>query len=106
MRMLDSFMILLLLVSGASLVACEKEPPPQTFQAHGIVEAVEVEQGAIVIAHDEIPGFMEAMSMTFKAPHPIMLKNVQPGDEVNFSLMLARDGLYIMTIEPVAKKSG
>ena len=106
MRMLDSFMTFLLLAPLVVLSACEKEPPPQTFQAHGIVETVEVEQGSIAIAHDEIPDFMQAMTMTFKVPHPIMLKNIQPGDEVNFSLMLARDGLYLVTIEPVVKKSG
>jgi protein SCO1/2 len=104
--MLDSFMIFLLLAPLVSLIACEKEPPPQTFQAHGVVESVEKEQGSITIAHDEIPDFMQAMTMKFEVPHPIMLKNIQPGDEVNFSLMLARDGLYLMTIEPVAEKSG
>ena len=105
MRMLDSFTTFLLLVPLVSLLACEKEPSPQTFQAHGIVEAVEAEQGSIVIVHDEIPDFMQAMAMTFKVPHPIMLKDIQPGDEVNFSLMLARDGVYLMTIEPGPEKA-
>ena len=105
MRMLNRCMISLLLVSVISLSACEKEPPPQVFQAHGIVETVEVEQGSITIAHDEISDFMRAMTMTFKVPHPIMLKNIQPGDEVNFSLMLAKDGVYLVEIEPVAEQA-
>lgn len=80
--------------------ACTDKPAsPELFYAYGTIESIEVEKGTIVIAHEDIPDLMEAMTMTFTVPHPIMLKDLQPGDKVDFTLMQAQGGLHITEIE-------
>ncbi len=42
--------------------------------------------GKITIAHDAIPNLqMDAMTMVFKAADPVMVKDVKPGDAIQFT---------------------
>jgi Cu(I)/Ag(I) efflux system protein CusF len=52
----------------------------------GIVEKVDTAEGKITIDHGPIPNLnMDAMTMVFRAQDPAMLKQVQPGDKVQFT---------------------
>ena len=58
----------------------------KTVSASGKVLAVVLESGEIVIAHEEIKGFMDAMTMGYKVSSSSMLKAVHPGDTVQFTI--------------------
>jgi Cu(I)/Ag(I) efflux system protein CusF len=52
----------------------------------GKVEKVDTAQGKITIDHGPIPNLnMDAMTMVFRAQDPAMLKQVKPGDKVQFT---------------------
>lgn len=44
------------------------------------------------IAHDEIPGYMMAMTMSFEPRSPDQLKGLAPGDRVVFTFTSTDDG--------------
>ena len=59
----------------------------QTWQVTGVVRAVVPDIGLIVLTHGEIAGFMPAgMTMGFKVAQPGMLRQVEAGDVVRFTL--------------------
>jgi Cu/Ag efflux protein CusF len=59
---------------------------PKVVTAPGNVIAVIPENGEIVLEHDEIKGFMEAMTMGYKVSSPSMLTSVKAGDKVEFTI--------------------
>jgi protein SCO1/2 len=83
----------LCLVLAVGLAGCERpapSPPPSanaaTYEVRGVVQQVDVERGTALIAHEEIPGYMEAMTMSFTAARAAELAKVQPGDMLAFRL--------------------
>lgn len=56
-----------------------------TFPAHGVVRDVLVEEGQISIEHEDIPGLMPAMTMSFDAD-PELIATLEPGQRIDFSV--------------------
>lgn len=47
----------------------------------------------VVVSHEEIPGYMAAMTMTFDVQDPLELSKIQPGDRISFRMRVtAEDG--------------
>ena len=46
----------------------------------------------MTIRHEEIPGFMDAMTMPFTLKDPKDLDDVRPGDEVEATLRVETEG--------------
>ena len=59
---------------------------PKTVSGEGKVVALVLENYEIVLAHEEIKGFMDAMTMGYKVSSPSLLKSVKPGDTVQFTI--------------------
>lgn len=58
----------------------------RSFQARGVVERVIPEENTLVISHDAIASYMEAMTMPFKVLRPEEMRGVQPGNQISFRL--------------------
>lgn len=58
----------------------------ESYDVTGVVESVMAEERQVRIAHDEIPGFMPAMTMNFDVASPAVLEGVEPGAQVRFTL--------------------
>lgn len=68
----------------------------------GRIVRISPEEGIITIAHEEIKGFMAAMTMDFRAAEPRELKGLQPGQKILFDLVKI-DGQYlIIRIRPAS----
>jgi len=63
-------------------------PRVQEFQGHGIVKSLRVPEGRVVIAHEEIRGYMPAMTMEFQAASAADLESLEPGDVLGFRLVV------------------
>jgi Cu/Ag efflux protein CusF len=74
----------------------EPEGEPQVFEGVGTVEAVDDEQETVTIAHEEIVGFMAAMTMTFDVAYESILDDIEPGARVEFRLVVEPDGSYFI----------
>lgn len=90
----------------SSLVGCGS-PEPRSYPVTG--EIVEVRsETQVVIAHDDIDGFMVAMTMPFTVSEPSVLNGVKPGDQVAGTLILGDepllDGLTVTRSAAAAEK--
>jgi protein SCO1 len=73
---------------------CERKPPAsapppasrQVFEVRGVVKSADAKTGQAVIAHEEIPAYMPAMTMEFRAARAEELAGFEPGDVVTFQL--------------------
>jgi Cu/Ag efflux protein CusF len=70
----------------AARVAASQPGGEREFQGVGVVRAPLPDLNLLVITHQDIPGFMPAMTMGFRATSPKILESVKPGDEVRFTL--------------------
>jgi protein SCO1/2 len=71
----------------------------------GIVRRLELENGRVIVAHEAIPDFMDAMTMPFRVKEPSGLAGVQAGDSVSFRLLVTEEESWIekvVKIQPLA----
>src|SRR5262245_31235755 len=81
--------------ADAPLLPAKKEDSGTKVQEYKLVGLVKgVDRGAkeVTIRHEEIPGFMAAMTMPFHVDDPATLEEVQVGDEVEGKLRVERRG--------------
>jgi protein SCO1/2 len=79
--------IIALLVTALGL-ACSRTPPPPTYQLTGQVLAVRPATNEILVKHDDIPGFMPAMTMPYTVKDPALLKDRAVGDLITATLVV------------------
>lgn len=71
------------------------------FIGRGIIE--EVREGALVIDHEAIPGFMGAMTMAYPVAAGVDTSGLEPGDVVTFRIeRVEAGGFRIFAVEAVA----
>lgn len=82
-------------------LACASSDPQYDLTG----KVVEVRPPAeVVIAHDDIPGFMSAMTMPFTVGDPAALTGVEPGDQVTATLVVsAREGTHLERLTVTAR---
>lgn len=91
--------VALLLLLAAGLLACDVAQHSQRarrVEATGVVEAVDAELKQIVIDHEDIPGVMPAMSMSFDVGDPRLLETLAPGQKIEFTLELREQSLRVV----------
>lgn len=69
------------------------------YKVAGVVRQVKPETGRVVIAHEAIPGFMNAMTMPFTLKDHALLDDVRPGDEVEGNLRVEKEGKIVKEYE-------
>lgn len=74
------------------------EPSEQHFEGVGVVESVDISARSFTIDHEEIPDFMEAMTMPYDVMDGALLEGIEPGAKVRFGIMVLSDGSYFVDI--------
>lgn len=93
-------------MAAALLVGCEKQSPdsssataPQadrkTFQVKGVVVELEPDGKTARIKHEEIPGYMAAMTMPLEVRNTNELAGLEPGDSIEFRMIVTEDDGWI-----------
>ena len=77
--------------------------PPQAFEVKGVVQEVTPGSKQVRIAHETIPGYMEAMTMSFDVRDPRELAGLQPGDSVAFRMLVTKDEGWIERVRKLGK---
>ncbi|HEY6554641.1 MAG TPA: SCO family protein, partial [Vicinamibacteria bacterium] len=84
------------LVGGLSLlVACAPRKEGQRYEFQGQVLAVNAARREIVIRHEDIPGFMPAMTMPFAVKDEALLEGRAPGDLVRGTLAVTDTSAWL-----------
>jgi Cu/Ag efflux protein CusF len=58
----------------------------QTWTVQGVVRALLPEINVLVVTHEEISGYMPAMTMGFRARDPKLYDGIEVGDSIRFTL--------------------
>ncbi|MES2659945.1 MAG: SCO family protein [Verrucomicrobiota bacterium] len=71
------------------------------FTVRGVVREAVPAKSQLVVKHEEIPGYMDAMTMPFQVRDPKILESVKAGDDITFQLHVTDkdhwiDGLKIV----------
>lgn len=92
---------------GASSATCTGAGGPPdaaalaTYTATGVVRAVDADKRTILIAHQDIAGYMKAMTMQFDLRDAAQAREVAVGDKVQFSF--TDDGQGHLVVQSLRK---
>jgi protein SCO1/2 len=85
----------LALAAGALGWGSGCQPRQQVYPVKGVVEEVRPDGRTVVIAHEEIPGYMPAMTMPLRVKDTNELTGIQPRDILEFRMVVTRDDGWI-----------
>ncbi len=78
------------------VASCAGEKLKETrYEMKGSVVSVDREKGQVVVDHEAIPDFMEAMRMPFPLPDRDALKAVEAGDRIQATLVVTDKGYWL-----------
>ncbi len=86
---------------AAETTAATDTASRRPYVAQGVLRSVTPSGSHAVIAHEDIPGFMSAMTMPFELTDPTVLDAVAPGDAIVFVFTSGPEGVHIRSVEPV-----
>ena len=80
-------------------VACGPSPPARQYELRGQILAVNRADGVVTIRHGDIPGFMPAMTMSFKVKDKRLLEGRARGDLVKGTLAVTDTNAYLIRLD-------
>lgn len=78
------------LACAALATACHTKE--RRYHLRGQVMGKNVAANEITVKHDDIPGFMSAMTMPYKVKDPAVVQEVEPGDKIVADVVTTNDG--------------
>ena len=74
-----------------------------SFPVVGVINELKSDGSTIVIRHEAVTNYMEAMTMPFRVKETGALAGLQPGDEISFRLLVTEDESWIDQIVKTGK---
>jgi len=87
------------------MFACGPAPKPDVLHGEGVVQKVIVADRRIVVAHEDIPDFMDAMTMSFEVNKPHLLQKFKSGDHIRFTLERTKLTLYLVEADKITTRT-
>jgi len=100
------FFLPLLVVVLAAGCSSERGEDRVAYEVRGTVVRVEAARRSVVIDHEAIPGFMEAMTMPFEVRDSSILDGIGKGDRVEFRMLVQGNHAWIASIQKVSAPGG
>jgi protein SCO1/2 len=86
---------LLLIVVAPLCRAQDAATNRQIYPARGVIKEIPADGRSLVIQHDPITNYMQAMTMPFDVKDTNELRGLQPGDTIGFQLVIAGADAWI-----------
>jgi protein SCO1/2 len=79
------------------LAACKTQQPlpEQRFDLKGRVVAVDKNKGSVIVAHEAIPGFMAAMTMSYSLKDTWAFSILKPGQSIRATLVVTSNDAWL-----------
>lgn len=71
------------------------------YTVRGVVREARQAKSQLIVKHEEIPGYMDAMTMPFKVRDPKILEIAKPGDAITFQLHVTEEDHWIDGLQVV-----
>ncbi len=95
----------LALALGISAAACggtsqsqgqnQDQDQERRYRLTGTVVSIDKEQQRLVVNHEEIPGFMGAMTMPYPIADPKDLERLSPGDQITADVAVTQNQEFV-----------
>lgn len=77
---------------GTGKPAVVASSPQKSFPIRGRIVATDPATGGVMLDHEAVPGYMEAMTMEYKLATPNTISELHPGDRIAATLVVDRVG--------------
>jgi protein SCO1/2 len=94
-----AFVLSLCLVLFAA--GCSKAPVQRTFTLQGQIQSLDTAHQLVIVKHEEIKGFMPAMTMPYEVAEASAMNGLAPGDLINAKLVVFSNGAHLTEIKKV-----
>lgn len=76
---------------------------PRSFKVRGILHGIDLEQKSITVEHEDIPGFMPAMTMPFyyKDKDEAAMKKISAGSGISFRFVVTEDDSWVSDVKEI-----
>jgi protein SCO1/2 len=89
--------IIALTVAAGLVTACGRTDA-RTYQLTGQILVVKHDSNEVLVKHEDIPGFMPAMTMPYTVKDAAIIRDRTAGDLITATLVVAKDGAYLSAI--------
>jgi protein SCO1/2 len=79
-------------------VACSRVPESRQYEVRGQILALDRERREVLVDHEDIAGFMPAMTMPYRVEDPAVLDGKKPGDLFTATLVVEDTRAYLSTL--------
>ena len=90
--------IIALTAAAALVAACGRTDNARTYQLTGQILVVKHATNEVLVKHDDIPGFMPAMTMPYTVKDAAIIRERAAGDLITATLEVAPDGAHLSAI--------
>ena len=84
---------------------CTKAPERRTFTLQGQVQSLDAPRKLVIVKHEEIKGFMPAMTMPYEVEDAKAIDALAPGDLINATLVVFSNGAHLTGIKKVGTRA-
>jgi protein SCO1/2 len=98
-----TLVLMLACAVGCSRQEGKQESSAQHHQIRGLVMALEPARNRVIIAHEEIPHYMKAMTMPFTVRDSSILREIEVGDSVRGVVTVKRSEVWLDSLTVIAR---
>lgn len=80
------------------IAACSRAPEARQYELRGQILRVDPQRQEVLVNHEDIEGFMPAMTMPYKVQDPALLEGKEPGDLFTATLVVEEVNAYLTTL--------
>jgi protein SCO1/2 len=91
----------ILLITLAFAAACGNKSDERSFTLQGQVLSIDQAHKSVTVKHEEIKGFMPAMTMPYEVQGVKALNGIAPGDLINATLVVFSNGAHLTSVKKV-----
>ena len=93
--------LVLALSLAAAALACGTPTEQRSYTLQGQVQSIDAARKLLIVKHEEIKGFMPAMTMPYEVQDVKAFDTLAPGDLINSTLVVFSNGAHLSNIRKV-----
>jgi len=86
---------------SVAVSACSTPPDRRSFTLQGQVQSIDAPRRLVIVKHEEVKGFMPAMTMPYEVEDASALDRLAPGDLIDSTLVVFSNGAHLTNIRKV-----
>jgi protein SCO1/2 len=88
----------IVILTAVAAAACSRAPEPKRYEVRGQILSVDPQRQEVLVDHEDIVGFMPAMTMAYKVQDRTLLEGKKPGDLFTATLVVEEVNGYLSTL--------